>query len=57
MKFLLRAKKCLEDETITLGLLIEREYLENQIHPISKEYLNEKIVIECKNYVCTTDID
>lgn len=51
------AKKCsLEavctEEKTTLGFLIEKGYLGKQVHPISKEFIDEKTEIVCENYTC-----
>lgn len=46
---------CIDKKT-TLGFLIQKGYLEKQIHPISKEFINDTLVIECKDYRCTTEL-
>lgn len=56
------AKKCTLDEVCTeekttLGFLIEKGYLEKQVHPISKEFIDENLEITCVDYTCKTNID
>lgn len=55
------AKKCFIDgvcgETTTLGFLVEKGYLENQVHPITKEYVNADLVITCKDFECETSVE
>lgn len=46
---------CTENKT-TLKFLIEKGYIEKQVHPISKEYIDENLEITCDNYVCKTEI-
>lgn len=48
-------KKCLEEQ-ITLGELIDKGYLEKQIHPITKEFVGEDLIIECESFVCKTTL-
>jgi len=48
---------CSEEEAITLKVLIENKYLDRIVHPISKEYLNENLLINCKNYTCIVSLD
>lgn len=55
-------EKCILDDTctentITLDFLIQNEYLEEQIHPISKEYISHDTVITCENYNCISSIN
>lgn len=47
---------CTENKT-TLGFLIQNGYLDEQIHPVTKEYISESLEIECKDYVCTTEVE
>ncbi len=56
------AKKCSLEEvctegTTTLGFLIEKGYLEKQVHPISKEYVDENLSVTCSGYICKTDVE
>lgn len=56
------ARKCVLDSTCqenktTLEFLIQNGYLDEQVHPISKEYIDTSLEIECIDYVCTTKID
>lgn len=47
--------KCME-ESIKLNDLIELQYLEKLVHPITKEYISGELTIYCKDYVCTTTL-
>lgn len=47
---------CQEGST-TLGSLISNNYLDKQIHPITKEFIKEELVITCKDYSCKTNIE
>lgn len=57
------ARKCIIDEvcnndnSITLKTLIENKYLDRQVHPISKEYLDENLEIKCEQYQCNVSIN
>jgi len=52
------AQKCNIDNTceneVTLGFLIEKGYLDNQVHPLTKEFIDTSLVVTCKNYNCET---
>lgn len=47
--------KCTTQQT-TLDYLIEEKYLEPQIHPITKEFIDGSLVIECINFTCKTTL-
>ncbi len=47
--------KCSGVET-TLENLIKEGYLEQQIHPISKEYIDGSLVIRCVDFDCVTEL-
>ncbi len=47
---------CTGNET-TLGFLIEKEYLDRQIHPLTKEYISEDLKIYFDGTNCTLSID
>ncbi len=49
-------EKC-KDGNTTLGFLISENYIDPQIHPITKEQLDENLEIICSNYECTTNIN
>lgn len=55
------AKKCFIEgacgESTTLGFLVEKGYLENQVHPITKEFVKADLVITCKDYTCDTSVE
>ncbi len=55
------AKRCFIEgvcgEETTLGFLIEKGYLENQVHPITKEFVKKELVIICKDYACETSVE
>lgn len=48
-------EKC-KEEIVSLGFLIQKGYLEAQVHPLTKEYISEGTPIMCKNLVCTVEI-
>lgn len=48
-------EKCTTTNT-TLGFLIESGYLEEQVHPITKEFIDKSLVVECINYRCKTEL-
>ncbi len=48
-------EKCTGDTT-SLDELIKKDYLEPQVHPISKEYIDTNLVIVCRNYKCETTL-
>lgn len=54
------AKKCILDEQCTdettISDLIKKKYLSKQVHPVTKEYINENLVVTCQNYLCNIDI-
>ena len=55
------ARKCVIDENckeelISLGFLIKKGYLTQEVHPITKEFINEGTPITCKGYTCTVDL-
>lgn len=47
--------KCTSEET-TLATLIDLKYLDQQIHPISKEYINGDLKVYCKDYICSVTL-
>lgn len=47
--------KCSGSET-TLDFLIREGYLEQQVHPVSKEFIDGNLVIKCTDFVCETDL-
>lgn len=47
---------CTENKT-TLAFLIEKGYLEKQVHPISKEFIGGDLEIVCENYACKTNVE
>lgn len=54
------ARKCYLDETCTgesvdLGFLIKKGYIDKQVHPLSKEYIQDNLNVKCENYVCKVD--
>lgn len=49
-------EKCTGDKT-TLGELIEKGYIGEMVHPLTKEYISKDLVVECSNYECKTKID
>lgn len=55
------ARRCVIDETckeeiISLGYLIKKGYIKEQVHPVSKEFINEGTPITCKGYTCTVEL-
>lgn len=54
------AEVCTRDlvcgEETTLKFLVEKEYIALPVHPISKEYVDENLIIYCKNFDCTTKV-
>ncbi len=55
------ARKCYIEEKctkypVTLNELIQLSYLEKQVHPISKEFIDESLVINCEGYSCETTL-
>lgn len=55
------AKKCFIesvcDEETTLGFLIENKYLDNQVNPITKEFISTDLIVTCKDFECTTYVE
>lgn len=43
-------------EKVTLKFLVEKNYLDQPVHPISKEFVDENLVITCKNFDCSTEV-
>lgn len=54
-KLCFQDKICSGNET-TLGFLIKNGYLKSQINPITKEYINEDLIIKYKDGKCTFNI-
>ncbi len=55
------ARSCYLDEVCTgnavnIGFLIEKKYLDPEVHPITKEYISNNLMVECKDYICNVDI-
>lgn len=54
------ARNCYLDEvctgeTVDLGFLIKKGYIDRQVHPLSKEYIQDNLNVKCKDYVCEVD--
>lgn len=49
-------EKC-SQEDITLKNLIDEGYIDKQVHPITKEYIDESLPITCNEQKCNVDID
>lgn len=45
------------EQQFTLETLIQNGYLESQIHPITKEYVDTSSSITCENYNCISSIN
>lgn len=50
-----REGKC--ENEFTLAFLIENGYIDEQVHPITKEYVNKATKITCDNYNCSSNIN
>lgn len=50
-----REGKC--ESEFTLGFLIENGYIDEQVHPITKEYVDKDSKITCDNYNCFSNIN
>lgn len=50
-----REEKC--ENEFTLGFLIENGYIDEQVHPITKEYVDKASKITCNNYNCFSNIN
>ncbi len=55
------ARKCILDgeceDEMTLKTLIEKKYIDKPVHPISKEFIKDDLVITCSNYECFTTVN
>ncbi len=45
------------EDKMTFSKLKEKGYIDNEIHPITKEFINDNLEITCSNYECKTKID
>lgn len=55
-------EKCVLDGTcietaFTLGVLIENGYIDEVVHPLTKEYISDSTIIKCENYRCSSHVD
>ena len=48
--------KCVESK-ITLDFLINNNYIDNQVHPITKEYVSLETQVLCENYKCVSNVE
>lgn len=47
--------KC--EEQTSLKVLIEKGYIDRPIHPLTKEFVDENLKINCSDYTCYTKLD
>ena len=48
--------KICEGEETTFGFLVKSGYLTSTVNPVTKEYLQDDLVIKCVEYKCSVDV-
>lgn len=48
--------KICEGEETTFGFLVKSGYLTSTVNPVTKEYLQDDLVIKCVDYKCSVDV-
>lgn len=41
---------------VTLSFLVEKEYIDLPVHPISKEYVDANLIVTCENFDCKAEV-